>query len=198
MRHDGTRAAILDVAQRCIQVNGFNGFSYANIAADVGVKTASIHYYFPTKTDLGQAIAARYREGLRTELGAINDRLAITGDSAASRLKLYFNVFRNALLDGKGLCLCVMLGAEYQSLGDAVRVEVAGFVNDNIKWLTELLAAGRVAGKLVFEGPAESEAELVLAIVEGAELVARSGGGNFSQFDRIVESYTRKIVVALK
>ena len=47
---------ILDVAQQLIQTRGYNAFSYADIASQVGIRTATIHYYFPTKADLGREV----------------------------------------------------------------------------------------------------------------------------------------------
>lgn len=48
------REQILTSAQRLVQQRGFNGFSYADIADEVGIRKASLHHYFPTKTDLGK------------------------------------------------------------------------------------------------------------------------------------------------
>ena len=49
-----TASEILDVAERLVQVRGFNGFSYADIAEALEVTKASLHYHFPTKGDLGK------------------------------------------------------------------------------------------------------------------------------------------------
>ena len=43
---------ILEVGQELIQTVGYDGFSYRDIADRVGIKSASVHYYFPAKTDL--------------------------------------------------------------------------------------------------------------------------------------------------
>ncbi|MDP2026901.1 TetR/AcrR family transcriptional regulator [Sulfuriferula sp.] len=39
-----------------VQRRGFNDFSYADIANEVGIRKASLHHHFPTKTDLGLAL----------------------------------------------------------------------------------------------------------------------------------------------
>src|SRR5271168_5491364 len=52
--------AILDVAERLAQTRGYNGFSYADIAAELGVTKASLHYHFPSKAELGRALIVRY------------------------------------------------------------------------------------------------------------------------------------------
>jgi AcrR family transcriptional regulator len=52
---------ILDVAEALGQTRGFNGFSYADIAVQLGVTKASLHYHFPSKSDLGRALVALSR-----------------------------------------------------------------------------------------------------------------------------------------
>ena len=56
----GTRARILDAAEQLVQTRGFNGFSYADVATELGVTKASLHYHFPGKAELGEALIARY------------------------------------------------------------------------------------------------------------------------------------------
>jgi TetR/AcrR family transcriptional repressor of nem operon len=57
-----TRTATLDIAERLVQDKGFNGFSYADVAAELGVTTAALHYQFRGKVELGEALIARYAE----------------------------------------------------------------------------------------------------------------------------------------
>jgi TetR/AcrR family transcriptional regulator, transcriptional repressor for nem operon len=51
-----TMQLIMDTGQFLIQERGYNAISYADIAVKIGIKKASIHYYFATKQDLVQAI----------------------------------------------------------------------------------------------------------------------------------------------
>ena len=67
-----TRDHVLDVAERLAQTRGFNGFSYADIAAELKVTKASLHYHFPTKTDLGCALVQRYGQRFGDALGQIS------------------------------------------------------------------------------------------------------------------------------
>ena len=67
-RPANTRSSILDVGERLVQVRGFNGFSYADVAAELSVTKASLHYHFPSKAELGEALIARYAERSRTRL----------------------------------------------------------------------------------------------------------------------------------
>ncbi len=57
-----TKTEILDLAENLLLDRGFNGFSYADISSALGVKNAAIHYFFPTKSDLGIAVIQRAKE----------------------------------------------------------------------------------------------------------------------------------------
>ncbi|MGO9147870.1 MAG: TetR/AcrR family transcriptional regulator [Desulfomonilia bacterium] len=57
-----TRSKIIDLGEKLLLVQGFNGFSYADIAVSLGIKNAAIHYHFPAKCDLGLAIIERARK----------------------------------------------------------------------------------------------------------------------------------------
>ena len=47
---------ILDTAQALAQVRGYNGFSHADVSAELAITKASIHYHFPGKADLAEAL----------------------------------------------------------------------------------------------------------------------------------------------
>src|ERR1700760_3906786 len=90
----GTRTRILDVAERLVQTRGFNGFSYADVANELGVTKASLHYHFPGKAELGEALIARYTDRFTTALGRLDaDRLA-PGAKLTAYAALYANVLR--------------------------------------------------------------------------------------------------------
>src|SRR5947209_10912472 len=61
-RENRTSEQILDIAERLVQTRGFNNFSYADIAKELGITTASLHYHFRGKAELGQALVTRYAE----------------------------------------------------------------------------------------------------------------------------------------
>ena len=55
-----TANQILDVAEHLVQVRGFNAFSYADVAGELGLTNAALHYHFPSKSELGEALIDRY------------------------------------------------------------------------------------------------------------------------------------------
>jgi TetR/AcrR family transcriptional repressor of nem operon len=167
---------ILDVAERLAQRRGFNGFSYADIASELGVTKASLHYHFASKADLGTALIARYA----TRFGEALDRADELEDERA-KLAAYAELYAGVLRDDR-MCLCGMLAAEYETLPEAMQGAVARFFEDNERWLERVLEAGRERGTLAFAGPARDAALLLISGLEGAMLVSRSLGDP-SRFD---------------
>jgi len=53
---------IIDTAIKMIREGGYHSFSFRQIATELGIKSASIHYHFPSKEDLGVAVMVRYTE----------------------------------------------------------------------------------------------------------------------------------------
>src|SRR5580692_7952663 len=99
-----TRERVLDIAQRLIQSRGYNSFSFNDLATELGIRTASIHYHFPTKADLGVALLRRYRQRFRQELAWI----ASNGGDSVSRLAQFAALFERTFKTDSQLCLCGM------------------------------------------------------------------------------------------
>jgi TetR/AcrR family transcriptional repressor of nem operon len=167
-----TAGRILDIAERLVQTRGYNGFSYADISSELRIRNASVHYHFPSKTDLGKRLVARYREKFMTALAAVEGK---SGD-ARSRLRAYVGLWTGVLRDRDRMCLCGMMAADIATLPRALRNEIKRFFDENEAWLLRVLAAGRKARTLRFSGSAEVEARLLTMGLEGAMLVARSYG----------------------
>src|SRR5450631_2839093 len=93
-RRGDTRSRILDVAERLVQVRGFNGFSYADVAAELEITKASLHYHFPGKAELGETLIARYSERFADALAAIDTRLTDAPTKLDAYASLYADVLR--------------------------------------------------------------------------------------------------------
>src|ERR1700733_1400391 len=129
------REEILDVAEAMIRNGGFNGFSTRDVAIAVGIKSASVHYHFPTKTGMGAAVTERYTDRFLKELcdpGRFND--------AREVVALYVNAFRETLIRDDKLCLCAVLGAEIGGLPLQVGGHTRVFFDRNLAWLKKALA----------------------------------------------------------
>jgi TetR/AcrR family transcriptional repressor of nem operon len=161
--------AILDVAEELAQTRGYNGFSYADVAARLGVTTPSLHYHFPSKAELGGALIDRYQEMFGEALAAIDRR----GGTAGDKLRQYAALYDSVMMNDR-MCLCGMLAAEYATLPMAMRKGLKLFFDANERWLTLVLASGLRAGEFQFTESSNARARVLLAALEGAMLVARS------------------------
>jgi TetR/AcrR family transcriptional regulator, transcriptional repressor for nem operon len=170
-RPANTRSRILDVGERLVQVRGFNGFSYADIATELSVTKASLHYHFPSKSELGEALIARYAERFAHALAAIDANLTLP----PAKLGAYANLYAEVLSQER-MCLCGMLAAEYQTLPGPIRDAVVTFLNDNEAWLALVLEDGRTDGSLRFSNTAADPARSIISGLEGAMLMARPYG----------------------
>ncbi|WP_421741703.1 TetR/AcrR family transcriptional regulator [Cellulomonas sp.] len=166
-----TRTRILDVAERLVQTRGFNGFSYADVASELGIAKPSLHYHFATKADLGEALIRRYAERFAVALTSIAER----PDDARRKLDAYVALYTDVLRDQR-MCLCGMLAAEYPTLPAPMRAAVTTFFDDNEAWLERVLDDGREQGALRLTGPSDEAARIIVGGLEGAMLVARSHG----------------------
>lgn len=167
-----TATQILDVAQQLMQARGYNAFSYADIAAVMSIKKASIHYYFPSKSDLCRAVIHRHRLTFHTQLAQIDQQTSDASQKLDQYLHLYADIQRIPDL----VCLGGMLAADMESLSHEVKAELQGFFMDNESWLAAVITQGIQDEVFHTVESAQREAQLVVAAVQGALLVARSFG----------------------
>jgi TetR/AcrR family transcriptional repressor of nem operon len=172
------KQVILDAARPMVQARGYNALSFRDLAAAVGIKSASIHYHFPTKGDLGAALARAYIEDLVTYLAT----LPTDPGQRVEAFRLYADIFRQPLMRDNRMCLCGILAAEYRDLPLEVQAEVTRFADLNVEWLTKMLPAP------ADETARRAQALALFAALEGAQLVAR-GRGDIASYDQAVEAY---------
>lgn len=166
-----THTRILDVAERLVQTRGFNGFSYADIASEVGLTKASLHYHFATKAELGVTLIARYSEAFAAAL----QRISATPADAARRLRAYVKLYADVLAEQR-MCLCGMVAAEYATLPPPMQAALRGFFEINEAWVAQQLELGVRAGALALRVPARDAARMLVGALEGEMLVARAWG----------------------
>jgi TetR/AcrR family transcriptional repressor of nem operon len=183
VRHEmslSSKEAILAAARQKAQAHGYSGLNFRDLADEVGIKAASIYHHFPSKADLGAAVARRYWEDTAAELESM---LAETSDPFRS-LHQYPDIFRKSLEADNRMCLCSFMAAEYDDLPEAVKKEVQTFADVNVAWLSKVLSAAAV----VDSRESEQRARAIFAAVAGAQLMARSRS-DISLFDSLIESY---------
>src|SRR5712664_1131747 len=175
-----SKEAILAAARRTAQADGYSGLKFRDLADEVGIKAASIYHHFPSKADLGAAVARRYWEDTAANLESL---LAETSNPGRC-LRRYPDVFRKSLESDNRMCLCSFMAAEYDDLPEAVKQEVQTFADVNVAWLSKVL----IAAAVVNSGESEQRARAIFAAVAGAQLMARSRS-DISLYDALIDSY---------
>jgi TetR/AcrR family transcriptional regulator, transcriptional repressor for nem operon len=148
------KTAIMDAAERRMQAGGFFGFSFREIASDVGIKSSSVHYHFPTKEDLAAAVIRRWAD---TTSEHIDKRLA----KDPNPLRVWTKAFRGTAFSEPHMCPCTVLGASSHDLPQPVAAEVKRFFK-------------MCLDKLVASGLSQNKASEFLSTIIGAMVVANA------------------------
>lgn len=166
-----TSEKILDIAQSLIVAGGYNGFSYANISAAIGIRKASIHHHFPTKAELVSVLVDRYRRQAEAGLKSLREQVS----SPAEQLQSYLNYWQTCIRDAsQPFCVCAMLAGEMQMLPEEVASRVRAHFHSLVRWLTLVLSAGVEQDLFRLNDGPEEEAQMLMASVHGAMLSARA------------------------
>jgi TetR/AcrR family transcriptional repressor of nem operon len=161
-----TREALLRNATDTVRRGGSASLNFRTLGHSVGVKSSTVHYYFPTKGDLLREIAADYT----TLFLAALDEGTRKSKSLRQDLLVLVDLFAGA--QGEKLsCLCGMLATEAELLELPVRAEVNRFFEQLQAWVVRRSAARHSArpGGLA---PARF-ADLLVSLLEGSLLLSR-------------------------
>jgi TetR/AcrR family transcriptional repressor of nem operon len=168
-----TSDEILASARTLVMSGGYNGFSYADIAEDVGIRKASIHHHFPSKVDLVREMVTQYREVGVAGVAALEQNVSNPLDI----LRVYAGHWAKCIEDSsRPFCVCALLASELPSLPAEVAKEVTAFFRFISSWLTSVMERGAKEKTLNLSNEPGVEAEVFLATVYGAMLSARAYG----------------------
>lgn len=177
-----TEEKILDACENLIQEHGYHGFSFADVAEKVGIRKASIYYYFPTKAELGQKTVNRYRNGMRANR---EDWAEAENLDVLAALNTYMEPIVTLGRTPGSSCLCGVLGGEFQSLPLIVQNEVSEFFEEHLRTLSGLFKIGRERGDFHFAGNPKVMAKVAFSMIEGSMLIKRTRG-DADVFDEVV------------
>lgn len=163
MNRSETAERILTCAERNARRGGYNSFSFREIAAEIGIKSASVHYHFPTKEALAEAMVDRYGDRFLAALGPADD------GAPRAALDRYVAAYAEALKSEGLMCLCGLFGAEIAELPPPVAAGTRRFFAANLAWLDRVFArAGQPADQ------ARRSGAQMIAALEGAMILARA------------------------
>lgn len=177
------RERILETAERLARSAGYGEVTYREIAKDIGIKSASVHYHFPTKAELGVALVEVYSARFRDRLAAIDQ------SDVEQAIEAFVALYKEALVLGESICLCAVLGAEAIGLPAEINAQTSDFFEMNIQWLKELFEK-----HLVDDGA--DLATIVVSSLEGAMIIAsvKSDRGIFAR----IANELRRLIRARK
>ncbi|MEM9059834.1 MAG: TetR/AcrR family transcriptional regulator [Pseudomonadota bacterium] len=156
-----TKTSLMDAAEKRMRTGGYHAFSFRDLADDLGIKSASVHYHFRQKEDLGVAVVERYSDDFFDTVEALID-------SGHAPMRAYAEAYRKSFKEAETGCLCGMLGAETRGLPDRVAEAVAAFMDRNIDWVVDVLPDGLSA-----EARRQAAVQVV-ASLQGALMLAVS------------------------
>jgi len=165
-----TGKKIIDLGELFLLRQGYNGFSYADIAVSLGIKNAAIHYHFPSKCDLGLAVIQRARGRFKRwcdgkETAAMSDWEKLDG---------FFQIYHHYLAKRKSVCLSGALETDFATLPQPMQEEARGLVSDLLTWMEKFLHDGRERGTFSFPGTPRNQAIVVLAVMQGSLQMIRA------------------------
>ncbi len=179
---------ILESAQKLVQQRGFNGFSYADVANEVGIRKASLHHHFPSKTDLGLSLINIYSERLTTALVNLDN----SSSSIEKKLNNYIDIYRSALEDQR-MCLGGMLASEIITLDPVMLPSLHHFFDINTSWLAKTLEEGQAQQLFTLTSPADDQAQLFVSSLQGALLISRAMN-NMNLFEQASSSLLKNLM----
>jgi TetR/AcrR family transcriptional repressor of nem operon len=169
MNINTTKERILTEAEALIQTKGYNAFSFKDIATVINIKTASIHYHFPSKEDLGVAVIVWHADKIAGVLSEINSDVSL---SIREKVQMFFDAVQTLTFNTENkMCLGGMFASDLQSLPIAIQNQVKKFFSMILDWLEELLVVHGFSKEASL-----SIAKQIIALIEGALLLARLYG----------------------
>lgn len=184
-----TKEKLLDTAEALARQRGFDGFSYADLEDAVGIRKASIHYHYPTKGDLSRALLDRYHHVFLDRLHQITE----THSTAGARLLAFIDLYRQALENGRSMCLCVALSVTQTALPGGSLAALDRFHRDVTAWLETVFRLAQHDGAITGVTNPRGEASAALAQVEGAQVVGRATG-DMSRFEAAITTLRARAV----
>lgn len=133
------REKIIEKATQLIIEKGDLGWSYSDIAEYVNIKKASVHYYFPKKENLIEAVTEQYIENV---ISLFQEKIS-SRENPIEKLKGIFEVYRSVFCNPGKICLCLSLSQDTQRMSPLVTKKIKGFFD----FLHQLILSIIVQGK---------------------------------------------------
>ena len=161
-----TRNEIIHIGSELIRSIGYNAFSYANIAQTLNIKNAAIHYYFPSKSDLGEEIIKR-------NIDAFNELISCW--KTLSYKQQYYNYIHmhDSFINNNWVCIIGALASSFETLPENMQQKLSTLINIILNWLTNLLDLGQKTNEFFFTEQPRIKALMIHSTLLSALQVTR-------------------------
>jgi len=161
-----TREKIIELGENLIRTKGYNAFSYQDISSELGIKNAAVHYYFPTKENLGTSIVKtniqRFEE--------MTENMHNLGFDEWHQLETFIKIYTKSNREQK-LCIVGSLGPDSKTLSESTQSELKKITELILDWLAVTLASGREKNIFSFkEDPKIKSFLIISALVASLQL----------------------------
>ncbi len=178
------RDEIIKLADNLIREKGYNAFSFYDISKTIGIKTASIHYHFPYKSDLGISVIQEQLQKLNRLKQELSEK------NPAEKLEGFFDIYSRMRNENK-ICLVGSLATDYNTLDVSVQGELKVFAKQVLQWITEILAEGRKKRIFWFNVSAKTKAMMIISTVMAIVQLSRLSKRN--EFELIKNAIIKEL-----
>ena len=161
-----TREEIIKLGVQLIRDKGYNAFSFYDISKKLKIKNASIHYHFPTKSELGVSIVKDHSDKLDTLMESMTDK------SPVLKLKAFLSVYGKMKSEGK-VCLVGSLATDLNTVDAKMEKELKSFANKILEWVTAILKEGKAKKVFAFELSPRTKALMIISNMLAALQLSR-------------------------
>jgi AcrR family transcriptional regulator len=153
-----TREKILELGENLIRTKGYNAFSYQDISTELGIKNAAVHYYFPSKENLGTSIVKTNIQRFEEMVDNMHSR----GFDEIQQLDTFIKIYVKSHREQK-LCIVGSLGPDFNTLSESTKTELIKMTDMILKWLTNILSTGKEKNIFVFTEEAQNRAAVIFS-----------------------------------
>lgn len=125
---------ITEYALRLIKNKNFSSFSYDDIAKQMGITKAAVHYHFEKKEDLGIAVCQRLQAGLLKSFELCQVEMQLN-----KAHPWYFIESRVRTISPDEICPILSLQSDYENLTENLRGKIQELSSNEIKLMTQLI-----------------------------------------------------------
>jgi len=150
-----TKEKIVTEAITFITTRGTNDFCYMDITKEIGIKTSSIHYYFPTKNDLIVAVLEHVIQKNK------EDRKRNNYSNMKSALRGYID--EHVLIrEQNKVSVIAALAADINTLEPQIKAILNNYIEEEIDYLAQILNKGEKENLFVYKATPRIQALMIL------------------------------------